>query len=95
MGCCELHIFTRRAVMGCFEQDKIFMMYLLSAIYFSTCVRNTVQKYKKTIPRTIQNKQYISNTTILEECGPCPVLALYSLSFALQPSKNTEKHQSV
>jgi len=45
---------------------------------------------------TFTHKQYIerynannteSNTTILEECGPCPVLVSYTLSFALQPRK--------
>jgi hypothetical protein len=28
-----------------------------------------------------------NNTTILEECGPCPVLASYTLAFALQLRK--------
>ena len=32
-----------------------------------------------------------SNTTILEECGPCPVLASYTLAFALQPRKKHGK----
>jgi hypothetical protein len=44
---------------------------------------------------TFTHKQYIEryktnntyNTTILEECGPCPVLASYTLAFALQPRK--------
>ena len=37
-----------------------------------------------------------NNTTILEECGPCPVLASITLAFALQPrkGKSTEKPQS-
>ena len=28
-----------------------------------------------------------NNTTILEGCGPCPVLASYTLAFVLQPRK--------
>ena len=31
------------------------------------------------------------NKTILEECGPCPVLASYTLAFALQPRKKHGK----
>jgi hypothetical protein len=47
---------------------------------------------------TFTHKQYIeqhktnntqNNTKILEECGPCPVLASYTLAFALQAR---EKH---
>ena len=43
---------------------------------------------------TFTHKQYIeqyktnntyNNTTILDECGPCPVLASITLAFALQP----------
>jgi hypothetical protein len=45
-----------------------------------------------------QNKQYIeqhkhfeNNTKILEECGPCPDLASYTLEFALQLRKKHGK----
>jgi len=46
------------------------------------------------------HKQYIeryetnnteNNTTILAEGGPCPVLASYTLAFALQPRKKHGK----
>jgi len=49
---------------------------------------------------TFTHKQYIeryetnnieSNTTILEECGPCPFLASHTLAFALQPRKKHGK----
>ena len=49
---------------------------------------------------TFTHKQYIeryktknteNNTTILEECGPCPILASYTLAFALQPRKKHGK----
>jgi hypothetical protein len=32
-----------------------------------------------------------NNTSILEEGGPCPVLASYTLAFALQPRKKHGK----
>ena len=49
---------------------------------------------------TFTHKQYIeqyktnntwNNTTILEECGPCPVLASITLAFSLQPRKKHGK----
>ena len=40
-----------------------------------------------TIHRTTQNKQYIEQHNSLGECGPCPVLASYTLAFALQLRK--------
>ena len=45
-----------------------------------------VHIYTQTIHRTIQNNNTY-NTPILEECGPCPVLASITLAFALQPKK--------
>jgi len=44
----------------------------------------------KTIHRTTQNKQYIEQHNNLGECGPCPVLASYTLAFALQLRKKTK-----
>ena len=43
---------------------------------------NTQNDTKQTIHRTTQQ---------LEECGPCPVLASYTLAFALQPRKKHGK----
>jgi hypothetical protein len=65
------------------------MIYLLTAIGMSPGGSSTVHIYTKTIHRTIQNKQY--NATILEECGPCPVLASYTRAFALQLMKKHGK----
>jgi hypothetical protein len=42
--------------------------------------------YKQYIERHKTNNTY-KNTTISEECGPCPGLASYTLAFALQPRK--------
>jgi len=46
--------------------------------------------HKQYIERYETNNTY-SNTTILEECEPCPVLASYTLAFALQPRKKHGK----
>jgi hypothetical protein len=74
------------------------MMYLLTAIGLSPGGSSTVQIYTQTIHKTTQNKQHVeqhknfeNNTTILEECGPCPVLASYTLEFALQLRKKHGK----
>jgi hypothetical protein len=48
---------------------------------------------------TFTHKQYIEryktkntqNNTTIEECGPCPVLATYTLAFALQLRKKHGK----
>jgi hypothetical protein len=39
------------------------------------------------------HKKYIEQHTKYEECGPCPVFAGFTLAFALQLTKNTEKPQ--
>jgi len=54
------------------------MMYLLTAIGLSPDGSSTVHIYTKTIHGTTQI------TTNLEECGPCPVFASFTLAFALQ-----------
>ena len=63
------------------------MIYLLTAIGLSPGGSSTVHIYTQTIHRTTQNKQYIEQLNNLEECGPCPVLASYTLAFALQLRK--------
>ena len=59
------------------------MIYLLAAIGLTPGVSSTVHIYTQTIHRTTQ--------LIWEECGPCPVLASYTLAFALQLRKKHEK----
>jgi len=54
------------------------------------CHPVAVHIYTQTIHRTIQNNNTY-NTTILEECGPCPVLASITMAFALQPRKKHGK----
>jgi hypothetical protein len=43
------------------------------------------------IHRTTQNKQYIEQHQIWEECGPCPFFADCTLAFALQLRKKHGK----
>jgi len=62
------------------------IIYLLTGIGLTRGGSSTVHIYTQTIHRTTQ--------LIWEECGPCPVFASYTLPFALQPRKNTEKPQS-
>jgi hypothetical protein len=73
-------------------------IYLLTAIGLPPGGSCTVHIYTQTLHRTTQNKQYIkqhknfeNNTKILEECGPCPDLASYTLAFALQLRKKHGK----
>ena len=67
------------------------MIYLLTAIGLSPGGSSTVHSYTQTVHRTIQNKQYIEQHNNLWECGPCPVLASYTLAFALQLRKKHGK----
>jgi hypothetical protein len=63
-------------------------------IYTQTVQYSTVQH--STVQYTFTHKQYTerhktnntqNNTKILELCGPCPILASYTLTFALQLEK--------
>jgi ribonucleotide reductase beta subunit family protein with ferritin-like domain len=67
----------------------LIYIYLLTAIGLPPGASCTVHIYTQTIHRTTKNKQYIeqhkhfeNNTKILEECGPCPDMASYTLAFA-------------
>ena len=66
------------------------MIYLSTGIGLLPGGSSTVHIYTQTIHRTKQNKQYIEQHN-LEECGPCPVLASYTLAFALQLRKKHGK----
>jgi hypothetical protein len=75
------------------------MIYLLTAIGLSPGGSSTVHIYTQTIYRTTKNKQYIEQhkkyieqyKNKLEQCGTCPVLASYTLAFALQLRKKHGK----
>jgi hypothetical protein len=73
------------------------MMYLLTAIGLTAGGSSKVHIYTQTINRTTQSTQTMYRTTQLtnwEEYEPCPVFASYTLAFALQLRKSTEKPQS-
>ena len=73
------------------------MIYLLTAIGLSPGGSSTVHIYTQTVHRRTQNKQYIEEHNNLWECGPCPVLARFTLAFALQLRKkhdNWEKSRT-
>jgi len=64
---------------------------LLTAIGLTPGGSSTVHIYTKTIHETTQNKQYIEQHKNLEECGPCPIFAGFTLEFALQLRKKHGK----
>ena len=72
--------------------DKVEMIYLLTAIGLTPGGSSTVHIYTQTVHRMTQNKQYIEEHNNLCECGPCPVLARFTLEFALQRRKKFYKH---
>ena len=67
------------------------MIYLLTATGLTPGGSSTVPIYTQTVHRTTQNKQYIDEHNNLWECGPCPVLARFTLAFALQLRKKHGK----
>ena len=60
------------------------VIYLSTAVGLTPGGSSTVHIYTQTIHRTTQ-------VTNLEECGPCPVFASYTLAFALQLRKKHVK----
>jgi hypothetical protein len=72
----------------------IYDMIYLTAIGLPPGGSSTVHIYTQTIHRTTKSTQTIHRTTQftnLEECGPCPVFARYTLAFALQLRKKHGK----
>jgi len=67
------------------------MIYLLTAIGLSPGGSSTVHIYAQRVHRMTQNKQYIEQHNNLGECGPCPVLARFTLAFGLQLRKKHGK----
>jgi hypothetical protein len=66
-------------------------MIYLTAIGFQPGGSSAVHIYTQTLHRTTQNKQYIEQHKYLEDCGPCPVFAGFTLAFALQLRKKHGK----
>ena len=59
------------------------LIYSLTAIGLSPGGSSTVHIYTQIIHRTTKNKQYIEQHNNLGQCGPCPILASFTLAFAL------------
>ena len=70
------------------------MIYLLTAIGLTPGGSSSVHIYTQKYIERYKTNNTLNNTTILEECGPCPVLANYTQAFALQPRKKTQKNLS-
>ena len=77
------------------DLNRYDMIYLLTAIGLSPGGSSTVHIYTQTIHRTTQNKQYIEQHNNFGQCGPCPVLASYTLAFALQLRKKLEYYDII
>jgi hypothetical protein len=68
------------------------MIYLSTAIGFTSDGSSTVHIYTQTIHITTQiTTEQHKITTNLEECRPCPVFASFTLAFALQLRKKHGK----
>jgi hypothetical protein len=87
--CCAVHAIPDPRLL-CVGHVKN-MIYLLTAIGLSPGCSSTVHIYTQAIHRTTQNKQYVEQHNNLGKCGPCPVLASYTLAFALQLRKKHGK----
>ena len=79
-----------RAKLVSYIDMKRYMIYLLTTIWLPPSGNCTVHIYTHT-QYTERHKNFENNTTILEECGPCPDLASYTLAFALQLRKKHGK----
>jgi hypothetical protein len=64
----------------------------VAAVQYTFTHKHPVAEVQYTFTHTQYTEQHKTNNTknntkIWEECGPCPVLASYTLAFALQLSK--------
>jgi len=67
------------------------MVYLSTEIGLTPGGSSTIHIYTQTICRTTQLTTTTQITTNLEECGPCPFSAGFTLAFALQLRKKHGK----
>jgi hypothetical protein len=69
-------------------------MIYLTVVGFTAGGSSTVHIYTQKVNRKTQSTQTIHRTTQftnLEECGPCPVFARYTLAFTIQLRKKHGK----
>jgi hypothetical protein len=60
----------------------------IQTIYIITQITTEQHKQQQNSTKNIRKTQI---TTNLEECGPCPIFASFTLAFALQPRKKHGK----
>jgi hypothetical protein len=92
------------SVLGCFKSSSdihasplvLILIYLLTANELTPGGSSTVHIYTQTVYRTTQLTTYRTTQlrTNLEECGPCPVFASYTLAFALTTEGKARKNLS-
>ena len=88
----DLHLSV--LISGYGHSNQLYMIYLSTAIGLTPGGRGTVYIYTQTIHRTTQIqtvRRTTQITTNLEECGPCPIFASFTLAFALQLRKKHVK----
>jgi len=68
------------------------MLYLLTAIGFSP--GGSTHLHKNNTQNNTNNNRTTQITNNMEECGPCPVFASFTLAFALQLRKKARKNLS-
>ena len=89
MYCLCVNVYCHRVTTQLQLINISISIYLLTAFGLSFGGSSTVHIYAQTIHRTTQRTTQI--TTNLEECGPCPVFASFTLAFALQLRKKHGK----
>jgi hypothetical protein len=67
------------------------MIYLLTVIGLTPGGSSTVHIYTQQYRERHKTNNVKNNNKILEECGPCPVFAVFTLAFALQLRKEHGK----
>jgi len=72
--------------------DMIYMLFLLTATGLSP--GGSKHLHTNNTQNNTNNNRTTEITTKLEECGPCPVFASFSLAFALQLRKKHGKNIS-
>jgi hypothetical protein len=68
------------------------MMYLLTAVGLSP--GGSTHLHTNNTQNNTNNNRTTQITTNVEECGPCPVFASFTLAFALQLREKTRKNLS-
>ena len=71
------------------KRNEIFVIYLLTAVVLSP--GGSAHLHTNNTQNNTNNNRTTQTTTNVEECGPCPVFASFTLAFALQLRKKHGK----